>query len=230
MTDKTNRVDMDLDPMVDFREEDEEVVEVARTEPPLEFLKDGHEMYKKGNSKVKTSSIERNVLNQYISGAPVTMIIRENEISSGTLYSILQKHKIPNRSRPSKVASTERLAEMSNITRNSLIIDYQQSVPLSKLFEKYDINKHGVYSILDAENIPRRNNDLSLPSNQEKEVNLEALKKAILEEPPKLTIPLPYPVEPLTDQPEPIEATIVVPKGSMKRGAFTLVINLREVE
>lgn len=105
----------------------------------------------------KTVSVEDAIATAYKSGVTIKNIVKEFNTSYGRVYGILNSKGVPLRNgRYKRSESGSRLQNMSKLEQASLIADYQKGVPLSEIRKKYSINKHGCYSILDAHNIPRK--------------------------------------------------------------------------
>ena len=146
------------------------------------------------------------VIKQYKVGMTVKAIVADNGISYGKVYEILSRNGVPLRSgRYNNTKSGERILTMGELEKRSLINDYLAGMQLKALFEKYEINKHGCYLILDAANIPRRH--LHIKSEEEDIVEIM---------PPIELIADPAPTQFMVD-----EAPIVV-----RREGDTLYINI----
>jgi len=100
---------------------------------------------------------EELICHMYKSGVPVTVIMKKHKISSGRFYEILNRHHVPYGKRKSSKAA-KRLAQMSAEEKQKLVYEYANTeAPMDYLYNKYGINKYGLYSILDEQNVPRRN-------------------------------------------------------------------------
>jgi len=100
---------------------------------------------------------EELICHMYKSGVPVTVIMKKHKISSGRFYEILNRHHVPYGKRKSSKAA-KRLAQMSAEEKQKLVYEYANTeAPMDYLYKKYGINKYGLYSILDEQNVPRRN-------------------------------------------------------------------------
>ena len=111
--------------------------------------------------------IEEVVVNQYKGGMGVKEIIKRNGIPAGTVYSILKRHNVPLRSPHYDSKSRDRLLTMTKEEKDNLIQDYLNGMSTAEIYKKYDINKHGCYTILDLAGIPRRKRFELEPSTQE---------------------------------------------------------------
>src|SRR5699024_5631746 len=103
-------------------------------------------------------SLEETIIKKYKLGMNLTKIIQDHDISSGKLYDILNRNKVPLRAGRYNSDSNDRISKMSKIEKMSLIEDYNKGVPLVTIYKKHKINKHGCYQILDENNVPRRQN------------------------------------------------------------------------
>lgn len=100
---------------------------------------------------------EEVICHMYKSGVPVTTILKKHNISAGRFYEILNRHHIPYGKRTNSKAA-KRLAQMSAEEKQKLVYEYVNTeAPMDYLYKKYDINKYGLYSLLDEQNVPRRN-------------------------------------------------------------------------
>lgn len=104
----------------------------------------------------KRLSMEDVIAKQYKLGMTLKQIQTEHNISAGKVYEILARKGVPLRNGRQRSKSNERLSMMTELEKQSLIRDYKDGMPLASIFNKYDINKHGCYIILDEANIPRR--------------------------------------------------------------------------
>ena len=130
----------DLDPELDFTEEEEAIMRPNIFTPKL-------------SDELRLAS---KVAQQYKAGVSATKIMKDNNISAGKMYEILRKKGVPLRSNRYATKSTLRTMMMTEQEKNSLIADYQSGVPLETIYNKYKINKNGCYSILDEANVARR--------------------------------------------------------------------------
>lgn len=105
---------------------------------------------------VENTTLEDIVASKYKLGLPIKQIRKEHNISSGKVYEILARKGVPLRNGRYRSKYMERATTMSQLERQSLILDYEMGTPLEDIYKKYDINKHGCYLILDEANVPRR--------------------------------------------------------------------------
>ena len=100
---------------------------------------------------------EEQIAKKYQAGLPVLQIAKEHNISTGKIYNILNRKGVKLRNgRTLKSQSASRLITMTAVQKQNLINDYLDGMMLKTIFDKYDINKHGTYAILDEQNVPRR--------------------------------------------------------------------------
>lgn len=149
--------DKQLDFQNDFLEDDESIFvptpkktvtpeEVTQAEVPLSF--------------------DELICKEYKLGMTLKQITEKNGISYGKVYEILNRMGVKLRhGRYASSKSGDRLLTMSPFEKASLISDYKEGLPTAELLSKYDINKHGLYSILDAAGIPRRHKQHTPPVN-----------------------------------------------------------------
>ncbi|AEW47125.1 hypothetical protein BCP78_0118 [Bacillus phage BCP78] len=84
-------------------------------------------------------------------------ILSKYGISTTQLYDILNRKGIPFRNRARSSKSNDRLLTMTKIEMDTFAGDYMQGMYLEKLYKKYDLNKHGLYKLVDKLGLPRRN-------------------------------------------------------------------------
>lgn len=149
--------DKQLDFQNDFLEDDESISvptpkktvtpeEVAQAKAPLSF--------------------DELICKEYKLGMTLKQITQKNGISYGKVYEILNRMGVKLRhGRYASSKSGDRLLTMSSFEKASLISDYKEGLPTAELLSKYAINKHGLYSILDAAGVPRRHKQPTPPVN-----------------------------------------------------------------
>jgi transposase len=107
--------------------------------------------------KPKTLSPEKQVVKLYLAGVGLRSISEQFDISMGKIYEILNRNQVKTRQgKRAGSKSAQRLMTMTGMQKQNLINDYRDGMTLKAIFEKYKINKHGVYTILDENNVPRR--------------------------------------------------------------------------
>ncbi|WP_226803050.1 hypothetical protein, partial [Collinsella aerofaciens] len=112
-------------------------------------------------------TLDEIVAKQYKEGKTLKEITKANGISYGKVYEILNRLNIPLRhGRYSSSKSGDRIMTMTQLEKKSLIADYKAGMPMNEILEKYQINKHGCYSILDEAKVERRSKVKSLPINR----------------------------------------------------------------
>lgn len=150
-----------IDVANDFTEEEVAVFQpaVAVAEKPKQEEK----------PKAEASSLDAHVAAQYRAGMNLKDISKANNISAGKIYGILDRMAVPLRSGRYKTASGDRLATMSNAEKQRLIDSYLSGTPLETLYETHNLNKHGLYRVLDEANIPRRHKHISTEAKPETE-------------------------------------------------------------
>lgn len=99
--------------------------------------------------------LEEQVVKKYRGGMSVVQIAKDYDISFGKIYDILARHGVPLRNGRSKRSkSYKRLKSMTRKEKETLINDYINGMSLKEIFKKYNINKHGVYTLLNEANVP----------------------------------------------------------------------------
>ena len=102
-------------------------------------------------------TMEEIVIRQYKLGMTLKQITKGQGLSYGKIYEILHRHNVPlKHGRYNHSGSGDRMLTMSQLEKESLVTDYLAGMELKDLYEKYNINKHGCYSILDAAGVARR--------------------------------------------------------------------------
>lgn len=120
----------------------------------VDFIEDEEEG---GESKTKdTLTLDEIIVKKYKLGMNLTKIMHDHNISSGSLYNILNRNRVPLRNGRHTSKSQDRVTNMSQMEKKSLISDYLKGMTLIDIYKKYDINKHGCYQILDEAGVPRR--------------------------------------------------------------------------
>lgn len=167
--------DKQLDFQNDFLEDDESISvptpkktvtpeEVAQAKAPLSF--------------------DELICKEYKLGMTLKQITKKNGISYGKVYEILNRMGVKLRhGRYASSKSGDRLLTMSSFEKASLISDYKEGLPTAELLSKYAINKHGLYSILDAAGVPRRHKQPTPPVNIGRVSESEAVTQLRKEEP-----------------------------------------------
>jgi hypothetical protein len=124
---------------------------------------------------------EEIIIKQYKLGMTLKQIVKGNGTSYGRVYEILNRNGVPRRHGRYNTDSGDRLLTMTKLERASLISDYNEGLPISEIMSKYDINKHGCYTILDEAGVPRRQNKRPLDMDIEKIANAGEEKTEQLE-------------------------------------------------
>jgi Mor family transcriptional regulator len=107
--------------------------------------------------KPKEVSAEQQLIQMYKAGVTLKQISRKFNVSMGKIYEILNRNRVEARQgRKAGSKSAKRLMTMTAMQKQNLINDYRDGMTLQLIYDKYKINKHGVYTILDENNVPRR--------------------------------------------------------------------------
>ncbi|QNL31933.1 hypothetical protein HUK29_0166 [Listeria phage LP-Mix_6.1] len=159
-------------------EEDEEVeLEVTIIRPKSESKpkpKPKPKAKKKQNSKTKPTTTEfekiaplvttkfkndteKGIVTDYINGAGTSAIARTYNVSMGTIYTALNRHKIPKRNIANNSVEVQMIPVINNKKLLNAIIDsYNKGVPVKDIYEKYSIHKNGLYYLLDYVGVDRK--------------------------------------------------------------------------
>lgn len=107
----------------------------------------------------KPLSTKDQLVIMYKTGVSVKQIAAEFNISIGKVYEVLKRKQVTLRQgRNVGSKSAKRIMTMTTMQKENLISDYRSGMQLADIYSKYNINKHGAYSILDEYNVPRRGN------------------------------------------------------------------------
>lgn len=174
-----NKIDIEND----FNEEEEAVFKPTPKMPPV-FSADAkaevpqEQDFEEEVEEIPTpTSLDDIVAAQYKAGFSVTYIGKTNNISAGKLYGILARKGVPLRvGRYNKSKSASSVDKLTPKQRDTLMDEYVNGVPLTTLYVKYNLNKHGLYRILDEGNIPRHSKHISTEAADPEIV--EELKKS----------------------------------------------------
>lgn len=101
---------------------------------------------------------EMGVVNAYKQGQTMVEIKKCYNLSSGAVYTILNKHGVQRKNQgTSKVALRVQHVESNQRKLAELFEDYEENgLTLGAIYEKYAIHKNGLYYLLDKYSIPRR--------------------------------------------------------------------------
>nr|AII27442.1 transposase domain-containing protein [Listeria phage LMTA-34] len=118
---------------------------------------------KKQNSKTKSTitefknDTEKGIVTDYINGAGTSAIARTYNVSMGTIYTALNRHKIPKRNIANNSVEVQMVPVINNKKLLNAIIDsYNKGVPVKDIYEKYSIHKNGLYYLLDYVGVDRK--------------------------------------------------------------------------
>lgn len=132
-----------IDLQNDFTEEEEAVFQVIKPNISATDITEDSEAYE----------FERTIVSMYKAGVPIKEM---KWVSIGRVYEILAKHGVELRNGRYRSKSNDRIITMTALEKKSLIAEYKKGITLAEIYRKYDINKHGVYILLDEAGIPRR--------------------------------------------------------------------------
>jgi len=106
----------------------------------------------------------------YRMGVPNRRLCKEFKISSGKLYEILNRHKVSLRKgRNLRCKSAQRITTMTTEEKKNLVKDYLNGMTLTEIYDKYGVNKHGCYAILDEQDAPRKYKTTTKAEREEQE-------------------------------------------------------------
>lgn len=123
-----------------------------------DFLEDNESIFVPTPQKAPLPlTTEELIVKQYKLGMTLKQITTENGLSYGKVYEILTRLGVALRhGRYNSTKSGDRILTMSSLEKSSLIADYLAGFHVKDMLERYSINKHGLYSILDEANVDRR--------------------------------------------------------------------------
>ncbi|WIW77395.1 hypothetical protein CKA15_184 [Listeria phage cka15] len=100
---------------------------------------------------------EKGIVTDYINGAGTSAIARTYNVSMGTIYTALNRHKIPKRNIANNSVEVQMIPVINNKKLLNAIIDsYNKGVPVKDIYEKYSIHKNGLYYLLDYVGVDRK--------------------------------------------------------------------------
>lgn len=176
---------------------------------------------------------EEVIIAQYKMGMTLKEIVKGNGTSYGRVYEILNRNNVQKRKgNYNSSQSGDRLLVMSQLEAASLISDYKEGVPLAEIMNKYSINKHGCYTILDEAGVPRRHKKSPLTLDINKII--EAGKTEELPTTPKKKIQ--FKMKPVAPPEEPVELALdgntlhihITKREITSLDKINIVINLKE--
>jgi len=98
-----------------------------------------------------------NIIKDYIEGYPRKYIQAKYRISNGQLSSHLQARGVPLRyPRRREYTVAKKLSHLSQDDIQEVIRDYLNGMSCKAIYNKYNIHKNGLYTILDTHNIKRK--------------------------------------------------------------------------
>ncbi|QEG13675.1 hypothetical protein MARVELLAND_153 [Bacillus phage vB_BspM_MarvelLand] len=106
---------------------------------------------------VSAMPFEELVATEYKNGVKQQDILDKYVLSTTQLYDILTRNQVPLRNRMRSSKSADRLMTITKMEMETFEYDYNQGMHLEKLYKKYDLNKHGLYKLVDMLGLPRRN-------------------------------------------------------------------------
>lgn len=126
--------------------------------PPFEeFTKEEAKAFATTNVSAEDVASESAIVKMYSEGRTVGEIQDTFKISSGKMYEIITRHNLPLRNGRIKSSKAgKRLQEMTKNEKRNLVKDYEDGMNLNDIYKKYNINKHGTYTILNEFKVDRK--------------------------------------------------------------------------
>lgn len=126
-----------------------------------DFLEDDEAIFRPKTleqvAAIRPLTVDELIVKQYKLGMTLKQITKENGLSYGKVYEIINRMGVPLRhGRDIDSKSGHRITTMSSLEKSSLVADYKAGFSVRDLLERYRINKHGLYSLLDKAKVPRR--------------------------------------------------------------------------
>jgi len=146
----------------DFTEEEEAVFEPSSTNKEKYHFDIEMGIGSPGEDE---ETMEELVARKYKLGMNVTDIRRDHGVSAGTIYRILHRNNIPLRN-----GKESKYSSMSAEDKELLVEDYLEGMSMKDIYNKYNITKHGAYTIIDEFQAPRRNESKAWEDNRLSEV------------------------------------------------------------
>lgn len=126
---------------------------IADPEPPVR----PYQSYQKGNYvEPGEGPVAEGIIKDYMEGVPLHVIEGRYTVSAGQIYSHLNMAGVPLRVSTGKKLKNK-LAHLTLEDYEAIANDYKnRNMPLTAIYEKYNIHKNGLYYILDSMDIDRR--------------------------------------------------------------------------
>ncbi|AII27998.1 hypothetical protein LD13_gp097 [Bacillus phage Bobb] len=126
--------------------------------PPFEeFTKEEAKAFATTTVSAEDVASEAAIVKMYSEGRTVGEIQDTFKISSGKMYEIITRHNLPLRNgRIKNSKAGKRLQEMTKNEKRNLVKDYEDGMNLNDIYKKYNINKHGTYTILNEFKVDRK--------------------------------------------------------------------------
>lgn len=126
--------------------------------PPFEeFTKEEAKAFATSSVSAEDVASEAAIVKMYSEGHTVEEIKNTFKISSGKMYEIITRHSLPLRNgRVKSSKAGKRLQEMTKKEKRNLVKDYEDGMNLNDIYKKYNINKHGTYTILNEFRVDRK--------------------------------------------------------------------------
>lgn len=98
-----------------------------------------------------------NLISDYIAGLPARYLQAKYNMSAGQIFSHIRARGVP--FRYDTQTETRLMKRLKHITPEQMFMivqDYKQGVPNKTIYEKYNIHKNGLYTLLDANQVKRK--------------------------------------------------------------------------
>jgi Mor family transcriptional regulator len=92
----------------------------------------------------------------YSIGATIAQLKDKYNLTKAQVYKILHTNGVALHNTHTQSKSRERILTMTEREKSTLVADYKSGMSTKAIQEKYNINKHGCYIVLDEAGVPRR--------------------------------------------------------------------------
>lgn len=97
---------------------------------------------------------EKHIVEEYQNGVGIAIIRYKYKLSYSVIYGILARAGIPMRYNANKLS--KKMEGIDEQVAGRIIRDYREGVPLEVIYDRYSLHKNGLYTILDINQVPRR--------------------------------------------------------------------------
>lgn len=132
--------------------------------------------------QARTIKLDKLIADRYREGYLIKDIVEEFDISQGSVYNSLSREGMSLRNTVNNSKSAIRIDNMTALEKLSLKQDYENGMAMTQIYEKYDINKHGCYMLLDELGAERRRDGNETTQEETHTTTEEEMKEDMLQE------------------------------------------------